>query len=250
MSLLVAQGLSRTYPGMGRPAVDGVSFELAPGAHLGIVGASGSGKSTLVRLVAGLEGPDAGTVTLDGEPVLGLSRRRARRLHARMQIVFQDHSDAFDPHLPVGSSLLEFGTSLGLSRRQARSRACELAGRVGLDVRLLDRRPAGLSGGQRQRAAMARALMPGPEVLLCDEVTSALDMSTQRQVVELLREITRGVSLVFVTHDLALLPPLCEEVMVMDQGRVVDRGPTAQVIAHPRHPCTRLLVDSARWLFE
>lgn len=242
--ILVAEHVTKTFRGMARPAVDDVTLRIAPGEFVGLVGGSGSGKSTLARVIMNLETPDAGAVVLDGREITRLRGRERRRVYADMQMVFQDQADSFDPRMRLGASAVEFGMSFGMSRAAARDRAAELFCAVGLSEEHLDCRPGEVSGGQCQRAAIARALMASPKVLVCDEVTSALDVLVQAAVVEVLRSLKGSVALLFISHDLALVDSLCDRTVVMREGRVVEEGPSHEVSLHPQHPYTQLLVSS------
>ncbi|TQS28205.1 ABC transporter ATP-binding protein [Microbispora sp. KK1-11] len=238
--VLAAEGLSVAYGS--RRAVNEVSFRLHAGETLGVVGESGSGKTTLARLALGLLAPDAGEVTLRGGPWSGLPERRRRPLRPAVQVIAQNPLDSFDPRHTVGRLVAD--PLSALPRRRRRERAVELLGRVGLPPELLGRRPRELSGGQRQRVAIARALASRPEVLICDEPVSALDVSIQAQVLDLLAEIQAedGTALLFISHDLGVVRRLSDRVLVMKDGRVVEEGDADEVFHHPRHPYTRELL--------
>lgn len=242
--VLVAEGIVKRFPNMSRPAVDDVTLRLQPGECVGLVGESGCGKSTLARIVMNLEAPDAGTVRLGGREITRLRGRARRAVYRDLQMVFQNQADSFDPRMRLGTSVIEYGTASGMSRAAAREKARGLFGAVGLAEEHLDHRPSEVSGGQCQRAAIARALMVDPRVLVCDEVTSALDVSAQAAVVEVLRALKGRVAILFISHDLALVDNLCDRVTVMRAGRVVEEGPSQQVCRNPRHPYTRLLLSS------
>jgi oligopeptide/dipeptide ABC transporter ATP-binding protein len=243
-------------------AVDGVSFSLSAGGSLGIVGESGSGKSMTLRAVMGLlpraARASAGTVRVAGEAVpAGRRRSPGDRRRERLAMVFQDALAALDPVMTVGAQVAEAPRrAAGLSARAARERALELLRLVGIPdpVRRYDSYPHELSGGQRQRAMIAVALSADPEVLLCDEPTTALDVTIQAQILALLDELreSRGLGLVFVTHDLGVVGQICDDIAVMYAGRVVESGPVSAVLDSPRHPYTAALrasaidVDSAR----
>ncbi|MFF9428621.1 ABC transporter ATP-binding protein [Streptomyces sp. NPDC014746] len=243
--VLEAVGLHRAYGSV--RAVDDVSFALPEGGSLGIVGESGSGKTTTARIVVGLEQADSGEVRVRGRARDARQRGRARRLaRAReVQMVFQDPYLSFDPRTSVEQVLRET-LSLHFPGTDHDRRVRELLDQVGLGTRAADARPRQLSGGQRQRVAIARALAVEPAVLVLDEAVAALDVSVQAQILNLLadiREETR-IGYLFITHDLGVVRCVTDEVIVMRRGRVVEAGPTAEVLAAPRHPYTRLLLES------
>ncbi|MFG3407009.1 ABC transporter ATP-binding protein [Streptomyces sp. NPDC048142] len=244
---LVVEGLCKRYGN--HAAVDDVSFTLAPEASLALVGESGSGKTTTVRMLVGLERPDAGTVRLGGRDRSARVRTRAERLsRAReIQMVFQDPYLSLDPRITAAGcvdEVLRLHTRLDAAARRAR--VTELLEQVGLGEREASALPRRLSGGQRQRVAVARALAVEPRVLVLDEAVAALDVSIQAQILELLSTIRReaGIGYLFVTHDLAVVRHIADEVLVLKSGRVVESGPTGRVLDAPQHPYTRLLLDS------
>ena len=229
----------------GSVAVDDVSFDVASGSSLGIVGESGSGKTTTARIIAGLETADAGTLTVDGESVI--LNRRFHRAPSMTQMVFQDPLGSLDPRQRIGAAideLLSIGTSLDRSAR--RSRVVDLLDQVGLDPQHGEEYPRNLSGGQRQRAAIARALALQPRILILDEAVSALDVSVQAQVLNLLSDIRRdtAITYLFVSHDLAVIRQICDNCIVMRGGRLVEQGSTADVLANPAEDYTRQLLNS------
>ena len=236
-------------------AVAGVDFTLPHGGSLGIVGESGSGKSTVARMLVGLESPDSGLIEVEGRPLAGRARGRTERLARAkaIQIVFQDPYLSLDPRVPVGDALdavLRLHTQLDRAGRERRVR--ELLGQVGLGDREAGVLPRRLSGGQRQRVAIARALAVDPRVLVLDEAVSALDVSVQAQVLNLLRDIREqtGIGLVFISHDLAVVRYVCDDTLVMQRGRVVETGPTRTLLDRPAAAYTRLLlaaVPHAGW---
>jgi peptide/nickel transport system ATP-binding protein len=239
----------RSLSGDRRTAVDSVSFELRAGEALGIVGESGSGKSTTAQIVLGMLAPDDGEVRLAGQPWSGLAERQRRLERHRIQTVQQDPLSSFDPRFTVERIV---GEALGhLTKRRAaraRSSVIELLGLAGLDERFLTRRPHTLSGGERQRVAIARALATDPEVLVCDEPVSALDVSVQAQLLALFERLRAelGVALLFISHDLAVVHEICDRVIVMKDGRIVETGSAERIFATPEHAYTRQLLDAAR----
>ena len=251
MTLLAATGLRKRFalPG-GRSllAVDGVDLHLERGRTLAVVGESGCGKSTLGRLLLRLQGADAGEILLDGADVRALRGQALRAFRRRVQVVFQDPFVSLDPRQSVRAVLTRPMRLHGLAdARQAAHQAAALMERVGLSPAQLDRLPHEFSGGQRQRIAIARALSVQPDLIVCDEPVSALDVSVQAQVVNLLQDLQRerGVALLFISHDLAVVRLLAHEVAVMYAGRVVERAPTAALFAQPAHPYTRALLAAA-----
>ena len=255
--ILVAENLVRHYsvrlPGglLGRratlKAVDGVSFTLARGKTLGIVGESGCGKSTTANLAIGLAPPSSGRVLFRGEPIPTRTNAAWRRLRAEMQMVFQDPLAALDRHLTVGFQVAE---PMVIHRRgtkaERRERVSELLEAVGLKPFVADRYPHELSGGQRQRVVLARALALDPSVVVCDEPVSALDVSIQAQVVNLLNELQErlGIAYLFISHDLKVVQQVSDEVAVMYLGKIVEKGRPDRLLRQPEHPYTRVLVDA------
>ncbi|MCR2814484.1 dipeptide ABC transporter ATP-binding protein [Microbacterium jiangjiandongii] len=240
--LVSARGLSKAFD---RPAVREVSFDISRGRTLGVVGESGSGKTTLARMIVGIERPDAGTVRIGGTP---WSRGDERALRRRVQLVHQNPLGAFDPRWTIGRSVREALAAGGVLRAERAARAAELLTEVGLDAAIARRRPAQLSGGQRQRAAIARALAVNPDVLVLDEPVSALDPTVRERVLALLRRLRadRDLTMVFVSHDLDVVAAVADDVLVMQDGAVVEQGPVADVFASPRHPFTRELLAAGR----
>jgi len=252
--LLAVEHVSRRFGGSGllwrkRPvqAVTDVSFTIARGEALGLVGESGSGKSTIGRLVLGLLASSGGCVTFDGID-LGRTRGHAlRRLRRRMQLVFQNPDSSLDPRRRIGSQVIDGLAIHALSPRcEWRARAEALLVQVGLSAAHMDRLPHEFSGGQRQRIAIARALATGPDLLVADEPVSALDVSVQAQVLALLADLRSrlGLGLLFISHDISVVRSLCDRVIVLYLGRIMEEGPVAQVLDTPRHPYTRALLSS------
>jgi peptide/nickel transport system ATP-binding protein len=242
--VLEAKDLVKRYPvGKGEEltAVQDVSLQLRAGETLGIVGESGSGKTTTARLLLGLETPDSGTVEIDGA---GWDQRNSRGLRRRIQVVYQDPLSSFDPRYPVGRIIEEPLRVIGTARGERAARVAELIDQVGLPGDVLDRRPRELSGGQRQRVAIARALAPRPRVIICDEPVSALDVSIQAQVLDLLADLQAelGVSYVFISHHLGVIYHVSDRILVMKDGRVVESGDVETVFRDPQHEYTQALL--------
>lgn len=261
--LLRGQDVSKTYVSrdwLGRQrlthALQAASVAVSAGETVGVVGESGSGKSTLARCLIRLIDPSAGQVlwsppgqAADGAliDVAGFSEGKLRPLRSQVQVVFQDPNRSLNPRRKVGDSIIEGAVNFGATRAEATALAAALMDRVRLPAEGLQRYPSQFSGGQRQRIAIARALACRPRVLVADEAVSALDVSVQAQILALLREIQAelGLGLLFITHDLRVAAQLCDRVIVMHQGKIVEEGPTAQLYAHPQHDYTRRLLAAA-----
>jgi len=235
-------GLNAGYGG--RQILFDVSFDLARGECLALVGESGSGKTTMSRCLVGLHEEQRGTLTFEGRPIPAAAGKRSKETRREVQYVFQNPYGSLNPHRSVeGSLLVPLRHYFGVSAREGQQRVREALERVEIPPRLADRYPAELSGGQRQRVAIARALVCEPKLLICDEVTSALDVSVQAAVVELLRSLSGdGLSMIFVTHDLAVVRSIADSVVVLNRGRVVESGPTDSVLTAPSHPYTQDLM--------
>jgi peptide/nickel transport system ATP-binding protein len=228
----------------GRQVVAGVDLELGAGASVAVVGPSGAGKSALVRALVGLEPRLAGSLRFAGVELVGASAEAWRPLRRRVQLCWQDPLAALDPHLSAAEAIDEARVLAGLPRWRADdARLHSLLDRVAVDRGLLNRLPESMSGGQRQRVALARALAAEPDILLADEVTSALDRPIAWELIDLLRELRAGgLGLLLVTHDLSLLPGTVDHVIVLAHGEVVEAGATAEVLGAPRHLVTRALL--------
>ncbi|MFF2087503.1 dipeptide ABC transporter ATP-binding protein [Nocardia sp. NPDC058176] len=246
--ILVVTDVGKTFRGRNRSerrALDKVGFEVSAGETLGIVGESGSGKTTLLRILLGLLTPDTGTVYLDGELWNPRPERQRRPNRHRLQLISQDPLGSFDPRYPVGR-LLTDGIAVAARTGTPRHTVDSLLESVGLPTDFAQRYPRHLSGGQRQRVAIARALAADPEILICDEPVSALDVSVQAQVLDLIADVqhTFGTSVVFVSHDLGVIHHVSDRVLVLDRGTVVESGDVTEVYRAPRHPYTRALLDA------
>lgn len=253
--LLEVRGLTVRFPLRGSgwleprrslTAVAGVSLEVDAGQAIGIVGESGCGKSTLARAVLALLTPQAGTIEWRGRAVRREDAAALARMRREMQVVFQDPVGSLDPRMTIGESVAEALEALAgpMPAASAAARIAGVLGDVGLDPGLAHRYPHELSGGQCQRAAIARAIVARPRLLVCDEAVSALDVSVQAQIVNLLDDLRRrhGLALLFISHNLAVVRHLCDEVLVLYRGAVVERASRAALFATPRHPYTRALL--------
>jgi len=228
-------------------AVDGVDFQLFPGETLALVGESGCGKSTLAKALVGLNPITSGSAQLNGQRITGISRQAMRRHRSELQLIFQDPYASLNPRFTIAETL---GEPLLLHDKATRSnvdaKVCELLGQVGLDTELRRRYPHEFSGGQRQRISIARALAVEPKLLLCDEVTSALDVSIQAQILDLLRSVQRkrGLTYLFITHDLGVVRYIAHRVAVMYVGQIVELRDTESLFEAPAHPYTQALLSS------
>lgn len=227
-------------------AVDDVSFELKRGECLGIVGESGSGKSTLARMIMHLETPTDGEIFFNGEDITELKGRRLRAIYQEMQMIFQLPAESFDPRCTLGDGIGESLRNLGITKKETQKTVENLLEKCGLEKQYADRYPHQVSGGQCQRAAIARALAVHPSVLICDEVTSALDVTVQQHILELLRNLKEqdNLSLVMISHDLALVQLLCDRILVMKDGKIIEVGMTDEVINNPQTEYTKTLIES------
>ncbi|WP_291381465.1 MULTISPECIES: ABC transporter ATP-binding protein [Achromobacter] len=228
-------------------AVDGVSFDVPRNTIVGLVGESGSGKTTTGRALLRLFAPTAGRIVFDGHDITKLNEKQMLPWRRRMQIVFQDPYASLNPRMTVAEILGEALDTHKLAQNRRAERIGELLERVGLNADHSRRYPHEFSGGQRQRIGIARALAVEPDFIVADEPVSALDVSVQAQVLNLLQDLQRdlGLTMLFVAHDLAVVDYLCDDVVVMYLGRVMERGPTSEVYARPRHPYTRALLSAA-----
>ncbi|WP_142058513.1 ATP-binding cassette domain-containing protein, partial [Pseudarthrobacter sp. B4EP4b] len=228
-------------------AVDRVSFSIAPGETVGLVGESGSGKSTIGKAILGLQKVSGGSITYQGKDITSAGASQRRALGSELRAVFQDPNSSLNPRNTVGSSLAEPLRLRGVGATEARQRAEDMLERVGLPREAVDRYPSQFSGGQRQRISVARALICDPKLVVCDEAVSALDLSTQAQVLNLLADLRdeRGLGYLFIAHDIAVVQFLAQRVVVLYRGQVMESGPAAAVTENPRHPFTQALVAAS-----
>ncbi|MFC6761544.1 dipeptide ABC transporter ATP-binding protein [Sulfitobacter porphyrae] len=252
--VLEAKDLCKTYGGGGLfrkgrevKAAQDVSFSLPKGRTLGIVGESGSGKTTVARCIMRLIDPTSGAIRVGGTDIAQLTQKELKPERKNIQIVFQDPMRSLNPRIEIGQSIIEGPLNFGVPKDKALARARELLELVGLPASAVNRFPHQFSGGQRQRIAIARALAMDPDVLVADEAVSALDVSVQAQVLDLLAELQErlGLGILFITHDLGVAAQICDDVLVMQYGKVVEYGPAAQVLGSPQQDYTKALIKAA-----
>ena len=247
--ILEGQGLTkRFYPGNRViTAVDAVDLQLMPGECLGLVGESGCGKSTLARLITHLEKADSGRIILAGNDITSARGKSLRQIYSKVQMVFQDAASSFDDRMRIGDSIMEVMDNICTIKPDDREATLfNLLEMVGLKLDYARRFPHQLSGGECRRAAIARAIAVHPEVLVCDEATSGLDVSVQAHILALLQRLKRemNLALLFISHDLAVVSCFCERVSVMYQGHIVETGLTCDIINNPQHPYTKMLLTA------
>ena len=245
-AVLEVKGLDKKYPLPGREilhAVNDVSFSLHDGEFLGLVGESGCGKSTIAKLLVGLEKKSGGRILLDGEEI---GEKFEKEYFSQVQMIFQMLKESFDPRQTIQECLVRVQMNFGMGKNEARANVPHLLSMVRLPETYAHKYPVRMSGGECQRAAIARALAIKPHILICDEITSALDVSVQAQIAELLKDLQRenGLSILFITHDLALAGGLCDNILVMDRGKIVESGDAKKVLTDPKEAYTKLLIDS------
>ena len=248
-ALLEVDNLSKIFYRDGKPvltAVDHVSFQVYPGEILGIVGESGSGKSTIAKLITRLIDATEGSIKVDGQDITHLKGRQLKEAYREIQMVFQTPTGSFDPRRTLGDGICESLRNNGVSKNDAEKRGCELLAQCGLSEEFMKRYPHEVSGGQCQRAAIARALAIRPDILICDEATSSLDATVQKQVIDLLTALkeSTGMAYVFICHNLALVQQFCDRVLVMCDGKIVEEGTPDDVIMRPAEEYTKNLIDS------
>ena len=248
-TLLEAEHLTKVFPQRGKEAfkaVDDVSFSLKAGETLGIVGESGSGKSTLAKMITRLTDITEGTLKFQGKDITKLKQRQLKDVYGKIQMVFQNPVGSFDPRRTLGDGIGESLRNRGIKKEEVAKRVKELLEQCGLDEEFAGRYPHEVSGGQCQRAAIARALAIEPKVLICDEATSSLDVTIQKQIMELLEDLkdTHGLSFIFICHNLALVQSFCDKVLVLSEGKVVENGKPDDIINEPQEAYTKKLVDA------
>ena len=248
MSILDVKNLKKVFYKNKVPftAVNDISFEMKKGECLGLVGESGCGKSTTAKLITHLIKPDDGSILINGKEILDVKGKSLKELYQDVQMVFQMPQDSFDPRRSLGDGIMESMRNRGMKKAEARERMMELLRMVELEPEYAKRYPHEVSGGQCQRAAIARALSVEPKLIICDEATSALDVTVQAQIVELLGRLQRemGLSILLICHDLALVQALCDRVLVMYKGSIVEEGIPDEVIGSPKKAYTKVLIES------
>ena len=247
--ILKVTDLSKTFSHAGKNgfyAVDHVSFAVMPGEILGIVGESGSGKSTIARLITRQLDVSTGTIEIDGRDITHLTGRQLIPVYTKIQMVFQTPTGSFDPRRTLGDGICESLRNKGVPKEEREAKAKGLLSQCGLPAEFLERYPHQVSGGQCQRAAIARALMWDPRILIFDEATSALDVTVQKQIIELLQQLQKEKKLayLFICHNLALVQQFCDRVIVLYDGRIVEQGTPDEVILRPQSDYAKRLVDA------
>jgi len=246
LPIVSAEQVSKRFSDYGQSALDAVDLKVMPGESVGIIGESGSGKTTLARILMGLVRPSAGDVRFGGKSLAMLRRQEITEWRRQVQFVFQDSTSALDPRMSIGASIMQSAALVERDRAKAARMVARVLDEVGLSSSLAERRPHELSGGQRQRVGFARALVVDPRLIIADEPVSALDVSVQAVVLNLINQLReeRGLALLMISHDLGVVSYVCERIVVMRHGQIVEAGPTDLVLENPSAPYTRMLVDS------
>ena len=249
--ILKVGNLTKIFTRKGQPdviAVDQISFEMMPGECLGLIGESGSGKTTVVNMITRLLDASEGSIVLDGEDITRADGKELRMAYRKMQMVFQTPTDSFDPRRTLGDGIGESLRNSGMSRAETKEEVARLLTECGMTPEFAGRYPHQVSGGQCQRAAIARALAIKPKLLICDEATSSLDVTVQKEIVALLNELRlqrgNGLSILFICHDIALVQQFCSRVLVLYKGRIVEQGVPDEVIRNPKDEYTKRLINS------
>ena len=249
--VLKVENLTKVFTRKGQPdftAVNHISFELFPGECLGLIGESGSGKTTVVNMITRLVDATEGSIVLDGDEIAKKSGRELRSAYQKMQMVFQTPTDSFDPRCTLGDGIGESLRNIGMSRAETKQEVARLLTECGLTPEFAKRYPHQVSGGQCQRAAIARALAVKPKLLICDEATSSLDVTIQKEIIALLNELRshhgNELSILFICHDIALVQQFCNRVLVLYKGKIVEQGVPDEIIHNPQDEYTKRLIDS------
>ena len=249
--VLKVENLTKVFTRKGQPdftAVNHISFELFPGECLGLIGESGSGKTTVVNMITRLVDATEGSIVLDGDEIAKKSGRELRSAYQKMQMVFQTPTDSFDPRCTLGDGIGESLRNKGMSRAETKQEVARLLTECGLTPEFAKRYPHQVSGGQCQRAAIARALAVKPKLLICDEATSSLDVTIQKEIIALLNELRshhgNELSILFICHDIALVQQFCNRVLVLYKGKIVEQGVPDEIIHNPQDEYTKRLIDS------
>ena len=249
--VLKVENLTKVFTRKGQPdftAVDHISFELFPGECLGLIGESGSGKTTVVNMITRLVDATEGSIVLDGDEIAKKSGRELRSAYQKMQMVFQTPTDSFDPRCTLGDGIGESLRNKGMSRAETKQEVARLLTECGLTPEFAKRYPHQVSGGQCQRAAIARALAVKPKLLICDEATSSLDVTIQKEIIALLNELRshhgNELSILFICHDIALVQQFCNRVLVLYKGKIVEQGVPDEIIHNSQDEYTKRLIDS------
>ncbi len=247
-SVLEIKKINKSYMSRNRKvyAVKNVSFEIYEGECVGLVGESGCGKSTIAKMISRLESVDSGEIYLNGKDITAASGKTLREIYKSIQMVFQNPVDSFNPRLKLGESIMEGMINHGVSRGKAKVKAAEYLKICGLPKEFAGRYPHQVSGGECQRASIARAIAVAPRLLICDEITSALDVTIQAQIVKLIKELKDEMKMayLFICHDIALVQEVCDRVLVMYNGQVIEEGSPDEIIKNPQNEYTKRLIDS------
>lgn len=249
MNFLELKNISKIYKqnGYEHQVLDHISFTMEKGHCLGIVGESGSGKSTLAKIIMGLSDVTSGQIIYEGWEIQNLKEKERKEFYKKVQLAFQDVQNSFDPHWKLYDSIAEGLFNKGISKKDAKDMIKRFCQKVELDEHILFHYPAQVSGGQCSRAALLRALVLEPQLLILDEVTSSLDGIVIIQIIELIEKLQKEMelSVILICHDLGIVQRLCDDVLVMKQGKIIEQGRVADIIERPQHPYTRLLIESS-----